>query len=121
MARTHRKCKTELVRLPVRAGIKPRLTHVSQMGLRTPPARVSSPSPEERAPSAVARGLAARLLTVDATGAYTARVRTSHHSTTAPGAQTGPDWSAKTGRAMAANLVAVARALATNPVPAPPS
>ena len=32
----------------------------------------------------------------------------------------GHDWSAKTGRAMAANLVAVARALAANPVPAPP-
>jgi multimeric flavodoxin WrbA len=33
----------------------------------------------------------------------------------------GHDWSAKTGRAMVSNLVAVARALATNPVPAPPS
>ncbi|WP_433165515.1 flavodoxin family protein [Kribbella sp. CA-247076] len=33
----------------------------------------------------------------------------------------GHDWSAKTGRAMASNLVAVARALAANPVPAPPS
>ncbi|TDD25181.1 flavodoxin family protein [Kribbella turkmenica] len=32
----------------------------------------------------------------------------------------GHDWSAKTGRAMASNLVAVARALAANPVPAPP-
>jgi multimeric flavodoxin WrbA len=33
----------------------------------------------------------------------------------------GHDWSAKTGRAMASNLVAVAKALAANPVPAPPS
>lgn len=33
----------------------------------------------------------------------------------------GHDWSAKTGRAMAANLVAVAKALQANPVPAPPS
>jgi multimeric flavodoxin WrbA len=33
----------------------------------------------------------------------------------------GHDWSAKTGRAMVSNLVAVARALAANPVPAPPS
>jgi multimeric flavodoxin WrbA len=33
----------------------------------------------------------------------------------------GHDWSAKTGRAMASNLVAVAMALAANPVPAPPS
>jgi multimeric flavodoxin WrbA len=32
----------------------------------------------------------------------------------------GHDWSAKTGRAMAANLVAVARALAANPVGPPP-
>jgi multimeric flavodoxin WrbA len=32
----------------------------------------------------------------------------------------GHDWSHKTGRAMASNLVAVARALAANPVPAPP-
>jgi len=32
----------------------------------------------------------------------------------------GHDWSAKTGRAMVSNLVAVARALAANPVPAPP-
>ena len=32
----------------------------------------------------------------------------------------GHDWSAKTGRAMASNLVAVARALAANPVPPPP-
>jgi multimeric flavodoxin WrbA len=32
----------------------------------------------------------------------------------------GHDWSAKTGRAMASNLVAVAKALAANPVPAPP-
>jgi multimeric flavodoxin WrbA len=32
----------------------------------------------------------------------------------------GHDWSAKTGRAMAGNLVAVAKALAANPVPAPP-
>ncbi|MFG1905599.1 flavodoxin family protein [Kribbella sp. NPDC048928] len=31
----------------------------------------------------------------------------------------GHDWSAKTGRTMAANLVAVAKALAENPVPAP--
>jgi multimeric flavodoxin WrbA len=30
------------------------------------------------------------------------------------------DWSAKTGRAMASNLVAVARALAASPVPKPP-
>jgi hypothetical protein len=33
----------------------------------------------------------------------------------------GHDWSAKTGRAMASNLVAVAKALAANPVPAPSS
>lgn len=33
----------------------------------------------------------------------------------------GKDWSAKTGRAMASNLVAVARALEQSPVPAPPS
>jgi multimeric flavodoxin WrbA len=33
----------------------------------------------------------------------------------------GHDWSAKTGRAMASNLVAVAKALVANPVPAPPS
>ncbi|ADB30011.1 conserved hypothetical protein [Kribbella flavida DSM 17836] len=32
----------------------------------------------------------------------------------------GHDWSHRTGRAMASNLVAVARALAANPVPAPP-
>jgi multimeric flavodoxin WrbA len=32
----------------------------------------------------------------------------------------GHDWSAKTGRAMASNLVAVAKALAAGPVPAPP-
>jgi multimeric flavodoxin WrbA len=32
----------------------------------------------------------------------------------------GHDWSAKTGRAMASNLVAVAKALAASPVPAPP-
>ncbi|MEN3362234.1 MAG: hypothetical protein V7637_6216, partial [Mycobacteriales bacterium] len=32
----------------------------------------------------------------------------------------GHDWSAKTGRAMAANLAATARALAANPIPAPP-
>lgn len=32
----------------------------------------------------------------------------------------GHDWSAKTGRAMASNLVAVAKALAAHPVPAPP-
>lgn len=32
----------------------------------------------------------------------------------------GHDWSHKTGRAMAANLVAAARALAERPVPAPP-
>lgn len=31
------------------------------------------------------------------------------------------DWSAKTGRAMAANLVAVARALQANPIPPPPA
>ncbi|HEY3562025.1 MAG TPA: flavodoxin family protein [Kribbella sp.] len=31
----------------------------------------------------------------------------------------GHDWSAKTGRAMASNLVAVAKALSNNPVPAP--
>jgi multimeric flavodoxin WrbA len=31
----------------------------------------------------------------------------------------GHDWSAKTGRAMASNLTAVARALAANPVPVP--
>jgi len=33
----------------------------------------------------------------------------------------GHDWSAKTGRAMAGNLVAVANALSANPIPAPPS
>ncbi|CAN5312191.1 flavodoxin family protein [soil metagenome] len=33
----------------------------------------------------------------------------------------GHDWSHSTGRAMAANLVAVARALQANPIPAPPS
>ena len=33
----------------------------------------------------------------------------------------GHDWSAKTGRALASNLVAVAKALAASPVPAPPS
>lgn len=33
----------------------------------------------------------------------------------------GRDWSHSTGRAMASNLVAVARALAENPIPAPPS
>ncbi|MCK7626513.1 NAD(P)H-dependent oxidoreductase [Streptomyces sp. RS10V-4] len=33
----------------------------------------------------------------------------------------GHDWSASTGRAMAANLVHVARALMDNPLPAPPS
>ncbi|GGQ32139.1 hypothetical protein BKA00_001683 [Actinomadura coerulea] len=33
----------------------------------------------------------------------------------------GRDWSHSTGRAMASNLVAVASALAENPVPAPPS
>ncbi|WP_235843456.1 flavodoxin family protein [Cellulomonas algicola] len=33
----------------------------------------------------------------------------------------GHDWSASTGRAMAGNLVAVARALAANPLPAPAS
>ncbi|MEV4254678.1 flavodoxin family protein [Spirillospora sp. NPDC049652] len=32
----------------------------------------------------------------------------------------GHDWSAKTGRAMASNLFAAARALAANPIPAPP-
>lgn len=32
----------------------------------------------------------------------------------------GHEWSAKTGRAMAANLAAAARALAANPIPAPP-
>jgi multimeric flavodoxin WrbA len=32
----------------------------------------------------------------------------------------GHDWSAKTGRAMASNLVAVAKALAATPVPVPP-
>lgn len=32
----------------------------------------------------------------------------------------GHDWSAKTGRAMAANLFAVARALQRSPIPAPP-
>ncbi|MQY04690.1 flavodoxin family protein [Actinomadura macrotermitis] len=36
-------------------------------------------------------------------------------------ADSGHDWSAKTGRAMAANLVAVAEALAARPIPAPPS
>jgi multimeric flavodoxin WrbA len=34
--------------------------------------------------------------------------------------QRGHDWSAKTARAMAANLVAVARALQATPIPAPP-
>jgi multimeric flavodoxin WrbA len=33
----------------------------------------------------------------------------------------GHDWSAKTGRAMASNLVAVANALSARPIPAPPS
>jgi multimeric flavodoxin WrbA len=33
----------------------------------------------------------------------------------------GHDWSASTGRAMASNLVAVARALQDQPIPAPPS
>lgn len=33
----------------------------------------------------------------------------------------GKDWSHATGRAMASNLAAVARALAEKPVPAPPS
>jgi multimeric flavodoxin WrbA len=33
----------------------------------------------------------------------------------------GHDWSAKTARAMASNLAAAARALAANPIPAPPS
>jgi multimeric flavodoxin WrbA len=33
----------------------------------------------------------------------------------------GHDWSAKTGRAMASNLLAAARALAATPIPAPPS
>jgi hypothetical protein len=33
----------------------------------------------------------------------------------------GHDWSRRTGRTMAANLVAVATALAERPVPAPPS
>jgi multimeric flavodoxin WrbA len=33
----------------------------------------------------------------------------------------GHDWSASTGRAMASNLVAVARALQQHPIPAPPS
>jgi multimeric flavodoxin WrbA len=33
----------------------------------------------------------------------------------------GHDWSAKTGRAMASNLVAVANALSASPIPAPPS
>jgi multimeric flavodoxin WrbA len=33
----------------------------------------------------------------------------------------GHEWSAKTGRAMASNLVAVAKALAASPMPAPPS
>ena len=33
----------------------------------------------------------------------------------------GHEWSESTGRVMAANLVAVARALATNPLPPPPS
>jgi multimeric flavodoxin WrbA len=33
----------------------------------------------------------------------------------------GHEWSRKTGRAMASNLVAVAGALAKNPIPAPPS
>jgi multimeric flavodoxin WrbA len=32
----------------------------------------------------------------------------------------GHDWSAKTGRAMASNLIAVAKALSENPVPTPP-
>jgi len=34
--------------------------------------------------------------------------------------QRGHDWAEKTGRAMASNLLAVARALAANPIPAPP-
>ncbi|MCU7727522.1 flavodoxin family protein [Actinoplanes sp. KI2] len=34
--------------------------------------------------------------------------------------QRGHDWAAKTGRAMAANLATVARALAATPMPAPP-
>ncbi|MEU4603557.1 flavodoxin family protein [Kribbella sp. NPDC023972] len=33
----------------------------------------------------------------------------------------GHEWSARTGRAMASNLLAVAKALAANPIPAPPS
>lgn len=33
----------------------------------------------------------------------------------------GHDWAAKTGRAMASNLLGVANALAANPMPAPPS
>jgi multimeric flavodoxin WrbA len=33
----------------------------------------------------------------------------------------GHDWSAKTARAMASNLIATARALAATPIPAPPS
>jgi multimeric flavodoxin WrbA len=33
---------------------------------------------------------------------------------------TGHDWSAKTGRAMASNLVGAARALAAHPIPTPP-
>ncbi|MFD0691100.1 flavodoxin family protein [Actinomadura fibrosa] len=36
-------------------------------------------------------------------------------------AEEGRDWSASTGRAMASNLVAVASALAANPIPKPPS
>ncbi|WP_067471782.1 flavodoxin family protein [Actinomadura hibisca] len=36
-------------------------------------------------------------------------------------AERGRDWAAKTGRAMASNLVAVAAALAARPIPAPPS
>ncbi|MEO5873494.1 MAG: NAD(P)H-dependent oxidoreductase [Streptosporangiaceae bacterium] len=35
--------------------------------------------------------------------------------------QKGHEWAARTGRAMASNLAAVARALAAHPVPAPPS
>jgi hypothetical protein len=33
----------------------------------------------------------------------------------------GHDWSAKTGRAMASNLIAVAKALSDCPIPPPPS
>ena len=35
-------------------------------------------------------------------------------------ADEGKEWSAKTGRAAASNLMAVSRALAERPVPAPP-